>query len=113
MVHAKGDETYKNIWASTFGIVFFATPHRGGNKAGVGSIAATVARGMLGYPSNSFMKALQRQSDCLNAITDDFRRCLEDFKLISFFETRNFGPSRAVSVASTFLETTNRVLADC
>ncbi|KAI9656999.1 MAG: Serine active site containing protein 1 [Trizodia sp. TS-e1964] len=61
MVHAKGDETYQKIWASTFGIV-------------------------------------ERHSVYLNTINDDFRTCLEDFEFISFFETRNFGPFRALVV---------------
>lgn len=104
MVHAKGDETYKKIWASTFGIVFFGTPHRGGNKIGVGSVAAGVARAVLGNPSNGFLKTLRCESEVLDAINDDFRRCLEDFQYISFFETRNFGLSRAVSTAFCVLE---------
>ncbi|KAI1355896.1 hypothetical protein F5Y01DRAFT_268006 [Xylaria sp. FL0043] len=91
MVHAKADETYKRIWESTFGLVFFATPHRGGNHAGFGDIVAEVARHVLRNPGNTFLATLKSNSHYLSTITDDFRQMLEDFQIISFYETRPLG----------------------
>ncbi|KAI1177631.1 hypothetical protein F4777DRAFT_540755 [Nemania sp. FL0916] len=91
LVHAKSDATYKQIWESTFGLVFFATPQQGGNHAGFGELLASIARSMLRNPSNTFMAALKGNSQVLSAITDDFRQMLEDFQIISFYETRPLG----------------------
>ncbi|KAI0400737.1 hypothetical protein F4802DRAFT_583836 [Xylaria palmicola] len=92
LVHAKADVAYEKIWASTFGLVFFATPQQGGNNAGLGDAVAGIARCVLGNPSNTFMTALKSSSTFLSIITDDFRQLLEDFQIISFYETRPLGP---------------------
>ncbi|KAI0908384.1 hypothetical protein F4823DRAFT_599089 [Ustulina deusta] len=91
LVHAKADATYKQIWESTFGLVFFATPQQGGNHAGFGDVVASIARCVSGNPGNTFMAALKSNSPFLNTITDDFRQMLEDFQIISFYETRPLG----------------------
>ncbi|KAI1299608.1 hypothetical protein F5Y03DRAFT_408757 [Xylaria venustula] len=91
LVHAKADATYNNIWKSTFGLVFFATPQQGGNHAGFGDTVASIARCMTRNPGNTFMDALKRNSAVLTTITDDFRQMLEDFQIISFYETRPLG----------------------
>ncbi|KAI1127791.1 hypothetical protein F5Y10DRAFT_277891 [Nemania abortiva] len=91
LVHAKADATYKRIWESTFGLVFFATPQQGGNCAGFGDIVAGIARCVSRNPGNTFMAALKSNSPVLSTITDDFRQMLEDFQIISFYETRPLG----------------------
>ncbi|KAI0444937.1 hypothetical protein F4803DRAFT_560587 [Xylaria telfairii] len=91
LVHAKSDATYNQIWESTFGLVFFATPQQGGNHAGFGDLIAGIARCISKNPTNTFMTALKSNSQFLNTITDDFRQMLEDFQVISFYETRPLG----------------------
>ncbi|KAI0897700.1 hypothetical protein F4806DRAFT_494425 [Annulohypoxylon nitens] len=88
LVHSKADQTYETIVKSTFGIAFLATPHRGGNHAGIGEVVAKVARSMLGNPNNTFMRALKKDSQFLDTISDDFRQLLEDFQILSFYETQ-------------------------
>ncbi|KAI1200124.1 hypothetical protein F5X97DRAFT_294153 [Nemania serpens] len=92
LVHAKADATYKPIWESTFGLVFFATPHQGGNHSGFGDVLAGIARGVSRNLDNTFMAALSKNSTFLSTITDDFRQMLEDFQIISFYETRRLAP---------------------
>ena len=101
MVHAKCDRTYETIWGSTFGIAFFGTPHRGGNHAELGDIASSIARSITGSPENTFMKALKARSWFLEHISDDFRQLLEDFQILSFYETRPVYPIGLVSTGAT------------
>ncbi|XEV04680.1 hypothetical protein FSHL1_009967 [Fusarium sambucinum] len=89
---------YSHIVDATFGVVFFGTPHRGGNGAGVGAAAALVARAILGSPSNTFLEALTRGSSFLAWITEDFSQLLEDLQFISFFETRPLRKTRKLVV---------------
>ncbi|KAI0468423.1 hypothetical protein F4859DRAFT_516973 [Xylaria cf. heliscus] len=91
LVHAKADSTYEQIWKSTFGLVFFATPQQGGNHANIGDVMAGIVRCVLRNPANTFMAALKSNSILLNMITDDFRQMLEDFQILSFYETRPLG----------------------
>ncbi|KAI1132377.1 hypothetical protein F5Y10DRAFT_231582, partial [Nemania abortiva] len=91
LVHAKADSSYRQIWESTFGLVFFGTPHQGGNNAGFGDLMARIARCLSGNPGNTFMDALKGNSLFLSTIADDFRQLLEDFQIISFYETRPLG----------------------
>ncbi|XXG94019.1 hypothetical protein Hte_000270 [Hypoxylon texense] len=90
LVHSKSDKTYEAIQKSTFGIVFFSTPHRGGNHAEVGDVVAKIARSMLGTPSNNFIDALKNNS-AMNTITSDFRQLLEEFQFLTFYETQPLG----------------------
>ncbi|GAP88045.1 hypothetical protein SAMD00023353_3200950 [Rosellinia necatrix] len=91
LVHAKADATYNKIWRSTFGLVFFATPQQGGNHTGFGDVLASIARCVSRSPANTFMAALKGNSTFLSTITDDFRQMLEDFQILSFYETRPLG----------------------
>ncbi|KAI1390113.1 uncharacterized protein F4822DRAFT_224746 [Hypoxylon trugodes] len=88
LVLAKTDNTYEALGRSTFGVAFFGTPHRGGKHAGIGDIIAKVVRAILGNPGNTFMGALKEDSPFLKIITDDFRQLLENFQILSFYETR-------------------------
>jgi protein SERAC1 len=72
---------------ATYGIVFFATPHRGGNHAKFGDIAASVARAVLQYPDNTFIEALKKDSLFADSIIEDFKHQLENFFILNFFET--------------------------
>ena len=85
-----------HIWHRLFG-----TPHRGGNHAELGDIASSIARSITGSPENTFMKALKARSWFLEHISDDFRQLLEDFQILSFYETRPVYPIGLVSTGAT------------
>jgi hypothetical protein len=87
LTEAKLNDVYNPIREATYGIAFFATPHRGGSHAKLGDIAASVAKGMLRTPDNTFMEALKKDSMFAEGITEDFRHQLEDFAVLSFYET--------------------------
>ncbi|KAI0121807.1 hypothetical protein F4814DRAFT_406604 [Daldinia grandis] len=91
LVHSSVDRTYEMIGKSTFGIAFFGTPHKGGNNAGIGDVAARIARSLLRNPSNSFMSAIREGSLFLDTIADDFRQLLESFQILTFYETKPLG----------------------
>ena len=87
LVEAKLDDTYKSLREATYGIAFFGTPHRGGNYAKLGDIAASITRGLLRNPSNTFMEALKKDSLFSDTLVEDFRHQLEDYYVLSFYET--------------------------
>jgi hypothetical protein len=100
LVEAKLDNNplHKTIRDATYGIAFFGTPHQGGNFAKLGDIAAAIVRGVLGNVKNSFMEALKKGSLFSDAEADDFRHQLEDYYVLSFYETLQTGKFGLVCV---------------
>ncbi|KAI9764543.1 MAG: hypothetical protein M1840_008369 [Geoglossum simile] len=90
LVTAKVADIYLPIRNATYGIVFFGTPHQGGNCTSLGGIAASIARLSLRNPSNSFMEALKADSLFADDLVQDFRQQLEDYYVLSFYETLPF-----------------------
>ncbi|KAK7431277.1 hypothetical protein QQZ08_002048 [Neonectria magnoliae] len=88
LIISKATDTYKSIQNATYGIAFIATPHRGGNHAALGNIAATIARYALKNPPNTFMEALKKDSLFADDLVQDFRQHLEDYYILSFFGTQ-------------------------
>ncbi|KAI8275902.1 hypothetical protein K4K56_001248 [Colletotrichum sp. SAR 10_98] len=78
---------YQQIRDATYGLVFFATPHHGSDYADLGGVAATIAGAVLRQPKNSFLDSLKRDSLFSDTLKKHFRHRLEDFKIISFYET--------------------------
>lgn len=91
-MEAKLNDKYASIRAATFGLVFFATPHRGGNHAKLGDLATKIARSVLFEPRNTFMDNLKHNSLFSEHLQDEFRHQYEDYQILSFYETRPMGP---------------------
>ena len=91
LMEAKLNNSYKSIWEAIYGIAFFGTSHQGGNFAKLGDIAASITRGVLRNPSNTFMEALKKDSLFSDTLVGDFRHQLEDYYVLSFFETLPMG----------------------
>jgi protein SERAC1 len=87
LVEAKNNDTYHNIRAATFGLVFFATPHRGGNHAKLGDIAANIAKAVLNTSTNTFMDHLQKDSVLSEDLQHFFKHQVENYFILSFYET--------------------------
>lgn len=98
LVEAKLDDSYKSIREATYGIAFFGTPHQGGNFVKLGEIAASITRGVLRNPSNTLMEALKKDSLFSDTLVGDFRHQLEDYYVLSFYETR---PIRKLGLVRT------------
>lgn len=80
------NDTYKAIVESTRLLVFFATPHQGGNYASVGDAAAAIARAVLRNPRNDLVEALKSSSNEVVRRSEQFRHLTEKFLVVSFFE---------------------------
>ena len=79
---------YGCIRVSTRGLVFFATPHAGGNLAGLADVAANFASAMTGSAKNSLLKTL-KQSSLLNEISKDhFQPQSGDYEVLTFIESK-------------------------
>ncbi|KIW67282.1 hypothetical protein PV04_06547 [Phialophora macrospora] len=103
LVEAKLDDKYASIRKATFGLVFFATPHHGGNFANLGDVAANIARYVLWNPKNTFVDNLKHNSIFSERLRDEFRHQLEDYKILSFYETKRLGPDLIVDAHSAIL----------
>jgi hypothetical protein len=64
-------------------IIFFSTPHRGGN--GVNSLSLLLK--VVGM-SKEYIKELAANSTFIQSLNDDFTHSCNDLKLFSFYETQ-------------------------
>ena len=71
-----------------YGIVFFGTPHQGGNHARAGDVVARIARAILRTENNSLVEALKKDSFFSDIGRKDFEEGVEDFYYISFYEDK-------------------------
>ncbi|KAH7175225.1 hypothetical protein EDB81DRAFT_769464 [Dactylonectria macrodidyma] len=90
LVNAHDNQHYAGIEASVKGIVFFGTPHEGGNKdeakISLGFTAARIAK-KLGFDSNdSIVKVLTPGSLFGDFLRESFRHQLENYFIVSFWE---------------------------
>ena len=100
LVEAKLDDSYEHIRKATYGIAFFGTPHQGANDAQLGSIAASILRSVLRSPPNTFIEALKKDSLFQIVLAEDFRHQLEDYYVLSFFETHPTGKLGLVGLST-------------
>ena len=88
LVEARIDPSYKCLKASTKGLAFFATPHRGGEGAGVAEAAANVCSAFTGQPRNKLLESLKSKSLITELSSDQFRHQLNDYEVLSLIERR-------------------------
>ncbi|CAM1509404.1 Fc.00g031430.m01.CDS01 [Cosmosporella sp. VM-42] len=80
------DDPYGAIFLSTHGIMFFGTPHQGGNNIALGRIIASVAS--IGYYTNTdLLDHLEKESEWLEQLTDRFRYVADQFEIKFCYET--------------------------
>lgn len=79
---------YICIKRSTYGLIFFATPHRGASSADVGSFIANVGSAVTGSPKNSLLNQLKRKSFLNDLTIDMFSQQSNDYEILSYFETK-------------------------
>ncbi|KAF3936563.1 Ankyrin-1 [Dactylella cylindrospora] len=87
LVIAKLNNKYRDIKDSCFGLIFFATPHQGGNHANLGKIARNIILAFTGDPKNPLIDALQKNSHFTEEQAETFRHQFEDYRILSFVET--------------------------
>jgi hypothetical protein len=79
------------IKTSTYGIIFFGTPHRGGNGVGVGQVVEKIVKTFTGGGTNNLLQSLKKGGQLSLYDQDSFRPYIEDFKYISIVEGRPMG----------------------
>lgn len=72
------------------GIVFFATPHQGGNGVPLGEVVTKAILRLSGETASKsdILDNLKPMSAHSEALTRNFRPMLEKYQFISFFETK-------------------------
>lgn len=82
----------RDIYESTYAIIFFGTPHRGSSYAKIGRRARDIAV-LAGFDaSDALLRSLEPDAEILTILSDDFARMLFDnsFKVHSFQEGMGF-----------------------
>ncbi|KAM0293719.1 hypothetical protein ACHAPM_011519 [Fusarium culmorum] len=91
LVAATLDATYKSIVEATCLLVFFATPHQGGNYASLGDIVAKIIRTGMSKPRNDLLDALKENSDQAMQRFEQGRHLPERCLVVSFYEGDSYG----------------------
>ncbi|SPJ73908.1 related to kinesin light chain [Fusarium torulosum] len=91
LVAATLDVTYKSIVEATRLLVFFATPHQGGNYASLGDIVAKIVRTGMSKPRNDLLDALKESSDQVTQRFEQARHLPERCLVVSFYEGDSYG----------------------
>ncbi|EXL66121.1 hypothetical protein FOPG_17688 [Fusarium oxysporum f. sp. conglutinans race 2 54008] len=91
LVAATLDGTYKSIVETTRLLVFFATPHQGGNYASLGDIVAKIVRTGMSKPRNDLLDALKESSDQAMQRFEQARHLPERCLVVSFYEGDSYG----------------------
>lgn len=78
MLNASRNEvTYlKEILPSTYGVVYFGTPHRGSATASIGKIAHTITKALGNCPNTQILRDLEVNSETLDRIGRGFQQIL-------------------------------------
>lgn len=87
---ALNPRAYPHVKESTFGVVFFATPHQGGNGVPLAQVVSNMIIRLSGCstPKNNILSALKPTSLYAEVLTQNFASQLDDYYYLSFFETR-------------------------
>jgi len=79
---------FENIKTATFGVVFLGTPHRGSPQANMGHIVAGLARIAFKGPQTQLLKTLERDSNELDTLSEEFSNLHSVLKIVSCYEQK-------------------------
>ncbi|EXA48836.1 hypothetical protein FOVG_05494 [Fusarium oxysporum f. sp. pisi HDV247] len=91
LVAATLDVTYKSTVEAACLLVFFATPHQGGNYASLGDIVAKIVRMGMSKPRNDLLDALKTNSDQAMQRFEQARHLFERCLVVNFYEGDSYG----------------------
>lgn len=92
MYAIKEDQDYRNIYDSTFAIMFFGTPHRGSDYAQIGLVAKRIAIA-LGFDANDAnLRDLKPNSEYTTMLREEFGKLLHEKEVYidTFQEARGY-----------------------
>ncbi|KAI1807579.1 TPR-like protein [Daldinia bambusicola] len=91
LIEANQDETYRPILQATRLLVFFSTPHRGGNYANIGRFFARLVRfGSGNRHDNRLLDELRKNSHSANKRFAQSRHIYERCLVVNFFEVEPY-----------------------
>lgn len=90
IANTRADKRYHDILGSLYGIVFFGTPHRGGNGVSSGVLLGNLLKAVGVDARTDLIRSLDPRSIALFDLTDDFRQIVDAFGITihTFFETK-------------------------
>ena len=87
---SKDQDHLYSIYVSTYGILFFGTPHHGSNIAKMAGIARRVMSAVVPKrvmdTNGQLLDALQENSETLQNVTDQFVPLMNRFRIFFFWE---------------------------
>ena len=89
----------KKVFEHTIGIMFYGTPHRGGNYANLGDALVHAVKVFGHSASAQIINNLKRESEILELLREDFRRMLDEERFVvhSFYETKGLSFNRMMN----------------
>ena len=90
LVNAHANPKHKDIITATFALVFMGTPHSGpadSSKVLFGKTCAKIVKKVHGNASNDLMEAVQNGSLFYDVLKENWRHQLENYQIISCYET--------------------------
>lgn len=75
-----------NVYASTSGVAFFGTPHRGSSKQGYGEILVGIAKLGMRQPNKSLLETLKKDSHILEGQRDAWTTISNDMRVVCIRE---------------------------
>ena len=102
MLAKHNDRIYGGLRKATKALVFFATPHRGGNRTTIGQVSVNVVTFFSGNVRNDLVESLAKSSKYLAQLSADFSYQYEDYDFLSVVEMKGLikAPVRTVSVGN-------------
>ena len=85
---AKNNDLYSDLRKATYGLVFFAVPHQGGNGASLGAIAKNIVNSITGDANNDLIESLKSNALFQENQAAFFKHQLEDYQIVSICENR-------------------------
>jgi hypothetical protein len=93
------DQDLRDIYQSTYAIIFFGTPHRGSSYAQMGVLARDIAVAAGFDARDTLIRSLKPDAEMLSLLRQEFARMLYDraFKIYSFQEGQGFKSTYSLS----------------
>jgi protein SERAC1 len=82
----KEQPTLGEIYASTIGVIFFGTPHRGSSQESLAEVATNVAKISLRQPNKQLLATLSQESHILEIQRERFRTISSNLKIVCISE---------------------------
>ncbi|KAE8440424.1 hypothetical protein EG329_008005 [Mollisiaceae sp. DMI_Dod_QoI] len=104
LVNAHNNPDYKSIKESTKGLMFFGTPHGGGNDTHVnfGKLCSSIVRAATLAPSKDILDAVSRGSQFSDVLNENWRYQARLYETVSFYEGKGNIVSRQDAVSGVW-----------